>query len=278
MWTGEEFPQSLWFLGGCPSLESALVWRLAALPFRSRQAVSLRNRRNWADERMTPRDAVPTETSSTSPLIIADPCRAVGDMLAAALWMCAPHETITVCTSGKELADALATTSPSLLLSELSFPDAMLLDVLQENRKQMGPIGVIAWTSRWSELWAGRFRGPWFLGVLSKCSPLSEVVREFQEFVTGKCAKVGQLTPCRRLDSHQEYDANKLKLTHAFTQLQLDLLLRLAKGGSVKEVATALKMTPKAVDSHKYRIMKHLEIHDRVELSRWAIRSGLIEA
>lgn len=227
---------------------------------------------------MTPQAVAANEKPYTSPLIIADPCRAVGEMLASALWKCAPHETITVCETGKELAAALATKSQALVLSELSFHDATLVEVLQEKRDRLGTVGVIAWTSRWSQLWALRFRGPWFLGILSKCAPLADVVREFQEFIAGKLPKVDQFTPCRRFDTHHEYDANKLRLAHEFTQLQLDLLLRLAEGGSVKEVATALKMTPKAVDSHKYRIMKHLEIHDRVELSRWAIRAGLIEA
>jgi len=60
------------------------------------------------------------------------------------------------------------------------------------------------------------------------------------------------------------------------TGRQLEVLRHLANGESVKEVARALHLTEKSVDSHKYRIMHKLGIHDRVGLARYAIREGLL--
>lgn len=62
------------------------------------------------------------------------------------------------------------------------------------------------------------------------------------------------------------------------TDRQLDVLIRIAKGLSVKQVAQELRISTKSVESHKYRLMKSLEIDDRVDLCRWAIREGLIRA
>jgi len=62
------------------------------------------------------------------------------------------------------------------------------------------------------------------------------------------------------------------------TDRQLDVLIRIAKGLSVKQVAQELRISTKSVESHKYRIMKSLAIDDRVDLCRWAIREGLIRA
>lgn len=56
---------------------------------------------------------------------------------------------------------------------------------------------------------------------------------------------------------------------------QLAILRHLARGESVKQIALALGRSEKSVDSHKYRIMHKLGIHDRVELARYAIREGL---
>jgi DNA-binding NarL/FixJ family response regulator len=44
----------------------------------------------------------------------------------------------------------------------------------------------------------------------------------------------------------------------------------------VKEVARRLHLSEKSIDSHKYRIMHKLGIHDRVGLARYAIREGLM--
>jgi DNA-binding NarL/FixJ family response regulator len=62
------------------------------------------------------------------------------------------------------------------------------------------------------------------------------------------------------------------------TDRQWDVLLRIAEGRRVAEVAQALSISEKAVESHKHRIMRVVGAADRVDLCRWAIREGLIEA
>jgi len=57
---------------------------------------------------------------------------------------------------------------------------------------------------------------------------------------------------------------------------QIEVLRNLAIGLSVKDVAKKMHISVKSVDSHKYRIMQALEIHDRVDLARYAIREGLV--
>lgn len=57
---------------------------------------------------------------------------------------------------------------------------------------------------------------------------------------------------------------------------QLEVLRHLAYGLSVKDVARKMHISVKSVDSHKYRIMQSLGIHDRVDLARYAIREGLV--
>lgn len=63
-----------------------------------------------------------------------------------------------------------------------------------------------------------------------------------------------------------------------FSNRQLEVLILLAEGKRVKDIADAMHLSEKAVESHKYRLMTRLGIHDRVELCRWAIREGLISA
>jgi DNA-binding NarL/FixJ family response regulator len=52
----------------------------------------------------------------------------------------------------------------------------------------------------------------------------------------------------------------------------------IAKGHSKKEIATLMHISVKTVDSHTVRLMNKLQIHDRVELTRFAIREGLVQA
>lgn len=60
------------------------------------------------------------------------------------------------------------------------------------------------------------------------------------------------------------------------TPRELDVLRLLASGLSVKECAIALERSTSTVDNHKSRIMKKLGIHRSVDLTRLAIREGLV--
>jgi DNA-binding NarL/FixJ family response regulator len=62
------------------------------------------------------------------------------------------------------------------------------------------------------------------------------------------------------------------------TDRQLEVLVQLAGGDSVREIAERMHLSEKAVESHKFRIMSRLGISNRVQLCRWAIREGIITA
>jgi DNA-binding NarL/FixJ family response regulator len=61
------------------------------------------------------------------------------------------------------------------------------------------------------------------------------------------------------------------------TNRQIEVLRYLAWGHSVKQIAKIMHLSEKSVDSHKYRIMNRLGIHDRVKLALFAIREQLID-
>ena len=56
------------------------------------------------------------------------------------------------------------------------------------------------------------------------------------------------------------------------TERQLEVLALLAKGNTMREVATILKITPRTVAFHKYRIMSALKLSSNAELIRYAVR------
>jgi len=61
------------------------------------------------------------------------------------------------------------------------------------------------------------------------------------------------------------------------TTREVEVLSRVASGGSKKEVAAELELSPRTVDRHVSNIMHKLGLHDRVALSRYAIREGIID-
>jgi len=61
------------------------------------------------------------------------------------------------------------------------------------------------------------------------------------------------------------------------TPRELEVLKLIAEGHSSKEIAEMLVISIKTVERHRANILKKLGMRDRVELTRYAIRRGLIE-
>jgi DNA-binding NarL/FixJ family response regulator len=55
-----------------------------------------------------------------------------------------------------------------------------------------------------------------------------------------------------------------------------EVLVLLAEGLSAKEIASRLKLSTKTIESHKYRLMRKLDIHDKAGLIKYAIRHKLV--
>lgn len=61
------------------------------------------------------------------------------------------------------------------------------------------------------------------------------------------------------------------------TPRELEVLKLIAEGHSSKEIAATLVLSIKTVESHRAHILSKLGMRDRVDLTRYAIRRGLIE-
>jgi len=117
------------------------------------------------------------------------------------------------------------------------------------------------------------------LGYLTYNCPLNSLVDTLSNLASGKIKQYW----CPEASEHIDSSGRRLKLNSQsglslLTARQLEVLSHLAEGKTVKEVGQILHLSHKSVDSHKYRIMNRLNIHDRVHLSRIAIREGLIDA
>jgi DNA-binding NarL/FixJ family response regulator len=65
---------------------------------------------------------------------------------------------------------------------------------------------------------------------------------------------------------------------HRLTPRQIEVLRMVAEGHRTRDIASALKLSVKTVESHRGEVMKRLGLHDVVSLVRYAARVGLIAA
>lgn len=61
------------------------------------------------------------------------------------------------------------------------------------------------------------------------------------------------------------------------TPREQEIVKLIAEGRSAREIAATLVISPKTVDRHRANILHKLGLRDRLDLARFAIRSGLVE-
>ena len=61
----------------------------------------------------------------------------------------------------------------------------------------------------------------------------------------------------------------------ALTAREIDVLRRVAKGMAYREIAEELYVSHRTVQNHVQNVLRKLQLHNRVELTRYAIEQGL---
>ncbi len=119
--------------------------------------------------------------------------------------------------------------------------------------------------------------GAW--GYVSKSDPPETVVEAIRkvignEFAMGPTVR-DRCTPRPKPGQGADQPPSPLD---RLTPRELHILRMIGKGMSRTDIATAIHRSPKTVDNHRSAIMKKLGIHERGELTRFALREGLTEA
>jgi len=60
------------------------------------------------------------------------------------------------------------------------------------------------------------------------------------------------------------------------TDREREVLKLAAEGYTTQEIADMLVLSPKTVEGHKTNLMAKLDIHNRTELVKYALRKGII--
>ena len=120
--------------------------------------------------------------------------------------------------------------------------------------------------------------GAW--GFLSKADDPDSIVQAIRRVRDGNFAigpSVEGRVPIDAL-SRRGKSAGKLQSrSNLLTTREQQILRMIGRGMSRNEIAKELFRSSKTIDAHQQSIMKKLDLHDRVELVRYAIREGIVE-
>lgn len=109
------------------------------------------------------------------------------------------------------------------------------------------------------------------MGFISKGSSVEEMVLAIRKVVSGKrylCTEVANNLALQGLPGSLESPFEKL------SQREAEVVTLILQGKSIQEMADMLVISPKTVNTYRYRLYEKLHVKNDVELTRLAVKFG----
>lgn len=210
-------------------------------------------------------------------LLIIDDQNVVREALARAL---TGHHTIDSILQADSARDALALLERHpchLVITELSIEDRAGTELIR-SIKSRGDIKIIVLSTYRDEFRIAEAMRAGADGYLSKRASLRELLDAIDGVARGRSAissdvSAAMVRAIQRRDAPAEGD-----LVAALSERERQVLRLLAMGSSAKEVAAQLAISVKTVETHRARLCAKVATHSVADLTRLAVRAGLVEA
>ncbi|HEX7778922.1 MAG TPA: response regulator transcription factor [Vicinamibacterales bacterium] len=182
-------------------------------------------------------------------------------------------EVVGQVQDGRALVAAAEQLKPDLIVLDIAMPSLNGLEAGRQIKQKQKDIKLVFLTMNEDpDLAAAAFRSG-ASGYLIKRSAASELLTAIREVMRGR-SYVTPLVTEGLVESLIQADAHKS--SHELTPRQREVLQLLAEGRSMKEVASLLKLTPRTVAFHKYRMMEQLHVKSTAELIQYAVRHHIV--
>lgn len=216
--------------------------------------------------------------SQTTDAVIADNNRVNAESIAWCLKAYGGFRNVTALSTSAELLLTIRSQRPQVVLIGERLIVSGLRDVFSELAVRLGETRIAVFADALTDRQLDLIANNRVTGMLSRADAVKKISEQLSQIAAGTAVLSEHLNARIQLLRDGNFRCTASAQMQKLTDRQWDVLLNIAEGRRVSEVAEALSISQKAVESHKYRIMRVIGATDRVDLCRWAIREGLIEA
>ena len=185
--------------------------------------------------------------------------------------MCEVVETVA---DGFAALKVAAATKPDIVVLDISMPLMNGLEVGRRLKRDMPATKIIYLTMNDDTDCALEATRDGVCGYILKTSAASELFHAIQTLLRGRSYVTPQIA--RRMEDAFIRDPTAKPLAKELTPRQREVLQLLAEGKSMKEAAEILRVTPRTIAFHKYRMMEHLGARTTADLIQFAIRVKIL--
>ena len=211
-----------------------------------------------------------------SRIVLVDDHALIRDSLGQVLGSDPDIQVVGTATNGEEAVEITLALRPSIVLMDIHMPGISCFDAASRIMVLRPATRIVFVTAFVSDRYIEEALRVNARGFLTKTEPVAQLVAAVKQVAAGKVyfspdvrSRIVADTTGVRLASR-----GRTRLA-SLSPRELDVLLYLARGMAKKEIAHTMHISVKTVEGHTQKLMTKLDVHDRVELARLAIREGL---
>ena len=203
-------------------------------------------------------------------VLLADDHRMVTEGLKGLL--AEEFELVGIVEDGRAMVAEARKLRPDVIVADISMPQMNGIDALTHLKRDNPDVRVVFLTMHRDAAYARRALEAGASGFVLKHSAPAELVLALRAALQGRTFIAPDLA-AEVFRTAKEKDTDPLG---ALTPRQREILQLLAEGKSAKEIATALGLSARTVEFHKYTMMDALGMENSAELIRFAVKHGLV--
>lgn len=206
-------------------------------------------------------------------ILIVDDHPAVREALALRI---SRHADLFVCGEAAELAEALqlvSETKPDVAVIDIGLKTGNGLDLIKRIKARGESVRMLVWSMYQESLYAERVLQAGALGYITKEQATDKIVDAIRRVLDGKIYLSEDMTDKLLIRIHGGTTLGQSnRPEECLSDRELEVFQLIGNGLETQEIATRLNVSPKTVETYRFRMKEKLHINDSKELFRRAMR------
>ena len=189
-------------------------------------------------------------------------------------------DVIGQASSGEEAIDCVRENRPDIVLMDIRMPGIGGLEATRRILRIDDSIRVIVVTACADDPYPARVMQSGATAYVTKGADIQEMVRAIRKAHSGQryiSPEIAQKMALKQLGGERDEDG-ELSLFERLSEREMQIAMMVVDCQKVQDISDKLCLSPKTVNSYRYRIFEKLEISSDVELALMAVRLGLLDA
>ena len=175
--------------------------------------------------------------------------------------------------SGVEAVTAVRNLKPDVVIMDVAMPGMNGIEATRQIREAYPDTAVLALTMHEDEQYFFEMINAGAAGYIPKRAAPDDLVSAIRAVAQGHMFLHASLA---RFLMHEVAERREQRDEAVLTPRESQVLMLIAEGNTSREIAEDLVISVKTVERHRENIMSKLDMHNRVQLVKYAIEKGLI--